>query len=136
MPPFGNGYIHGANRVLYADNLTPSGTVPLRYRVLISQTGVTAPVIDTELVNEIGVVVWTYVSVGIYKATLAGAFPTARTFCFAPGLNISDTDPNFNFMFLQSFEDDNSVVLYNIDASGAFVDVFRLCALAIDVYPV
>jgi len=50
------------------------------YRALVSQTAGNAPV-ATVLENSLGgVVVWSRTDPGMYEATLAGAFPTNKTF--------------------------------------------------------
>lgn len=49
------------------------------YKANLTQTGVAAPEV-TIIDNTLGsAIVWTYSDVGIYKGTLAGAFPLART---------------------------------------------------------
>jgi hypothetical protein len=49
------------------------------YTVFLSQTGTNAPTETVVLVNEIGNIVWTRVSAGIYRATLASAFVANHT---------------------------------------------------------
>lgn len=59
----------------------PAGVTasPLVYRALLTQTGTNAPV-ATVLENTLGgAVVWSYNDVGIFTATLAGAFPSGKT---------------------------------------------------------
>jgi hypothetical protein len=57
--------------------VSPAGTKV--YRALLTQTGTDAPV-ATVLENTLGAsVVWTRDDVGAYRATLAGAFPAAKT---------------------------------------------------------
>lgn len=63
-------------------NMNPSGIKI--YRALLTQTGTDAPVV-TEFENTLnGTVVWTRVSVGLYRGTLAGAFPDANTVLQTP----------------------------------------------------
>jgi hypothetical protein len=47
------------------------------YVATLTQTGTDAPV-ATEVYNTIGAIVWTYVGVGEYAATLTGAFPSGK----------------------------------------------------------
>jgi len=57
------------------------------YTALLTQTGTDAPV-ATVLENTLGgTVVWTYDSVGIYIATLTGAFTVNKTFIFIGSIN-------------------------------------------------
>lgn len=56
------------------------------YSALITQTGTNAPTVVILEPNTIGNIVWTYVGIGQYKGTLAGAFQAQKTaFLFAPG---------------------------------------------------
>lgn len=58
-----------------------------KYVALLTQTGTDAPV-ATVLENTLGgTVVWTYASQGEYRATLAGAFTTSKTFIIYGELN-------------------------------------------------
>lgn len=60
------------------------------YRATMTQTGITSPVV-TELENTIGAIVWTRTGVGVYTATLAGAFPADKTFILiSPGNDITE----------------------------------------------
>lgn len=62
----------------------PEGTK--MYLALLTQSGTNAPV-ATVLVNTLGgTVVWGYVDVGVYSATLSGAFPSGKTCPFISGL--------------------------------------------------
>lgn len=59
------------------------GSSPKVYRALLSQSGTDAPV-ATVLKNTLGgTPVWTRANVGNYRLTLAGAFPSAKTFILA-----------------------------------------------------
>lgn len=63
-----------------------------RYVALLTQSATDAPV-ATVLENDLGgTVVWTYNSVGVYAATLAGAFADGKTLVFIGGSNaLSDS---------------------------------------------
>lgn len=70
----------------YGDGSNLSGiTIPSTYKVytaLLTQTGSTAPV-STVLENTLGgTVVWTYDIIGVYNATLNGAFLPNKTVVF------------------------------------------------------
>lgn len=54
-------------------------TIPLKYVVLLSQSGTSNPV-PTILENTLGPIVWTRNGVGDYTGTLAGAFTANKTF--------------------------------------------------------
>jgi hypothetical protein len=60
------------------------------YTALLTQIGTDAPV-ATVLENTIGDIIWSYIDVGQYRATLTGAFPIDKF--FAP-FYIADTDVN------------------------------------------
>lgn len=54
---------------------------PKEYIALLTQSGTSAPTV-TVLRNTFGAnIVWTYTSVGVYAATLAGAFTQDKTAC-------------------------------------------------------
>jgi hypothetical protein len=54
-----------------------------RYEGVIFQSGTAAPTVNLIGFNEIGNIVWTRVSVGRYRGTLAGAFTNLKTLCMA-----------------------------------------------------
>lgn len=57
----------------------------------VSQTGTSAPTVGSVVANSIGgTLVWSYVSAGVYRATLTGAFPAGKL--FAPFQMASATD--------------------------------------------
>jgi hypothetical protein len=59
------------------------------YPAVHAQIGTSAPT-TTPLIsqtNEIGTIVWTRTGVGVYKGTLAGAFPLAKTMFLASSTN-------------------------------------------------
>lgn len=88
------------------DSLAPKYKV---YHALISQTGVDAPTVKV-LENTIGALVWTYDGVGIYQATLAGAFTLNKTsFLFTPNKK----------GFFQWFANDVNVIEVNVSDSAA-----------------
>lgn len=60
--------------------ILPSGTK--LYLAHIGQVGTDAPTANIGI-NTIGAVVWSYSDVGIFWGTLAGAFPTTKTFVYA-----------------------------------------------------
>lgn len=52
------------------------------YTALVSQSGTSAPTVN-ELNNEIGAIVWTRISTGVYRGTLSGAFISSNTWTTA-----------------------------------------------------
>jgi len=73
---------------------TPPGTRPYKvYTALISQSGTSAPT-ATVLENNLGgTVTYSYNAVGVFIATLSGAFTSAKTACFIHG--DSDADETY-----------------------------------------
>lgn len=47
---------------------------PKVFRAIMTQSGSSEPVVDSEIENNIGVIVWTYTSTGVYNGYLLGAF--------------------------------------------------------------
>lgn len=58
---------------------TLEATTAKVYRATLTQSGTSAPT-ATVFENTVGSITWSYVSVGIYTATLTGAFPINKTF--------------------------------------------------------
>lgn len=50
------------------------------YSIFISQSSTNAPTVGTTFENSIGSIVWSYVSTGVYRGTLAGAFTAGKVF--------------------------------------------------------
>lgn len=65
------------------------------YTALLTQTGTAAPV-ATVLENTIGNIVWTRASVGVYLATLSGAFNPSKTILFIQNKGLSAETIHFD----------------------------------------
>jgi hypothetical protein len=60
-----------------------AGTKPYKvYTALLTQSGAGNPPTAVVLENTIGNIVWSYISTGLYKGTLTGAFPEDETAMF------------------------------------------------------
>jgi len=90
-----------------------------RYSALISQVGVAAPTVKI-LENTIGAVVWSYVGVGDYLATLAGAFTTDKTFILI----------GKNFTLSAAAITPKDVICDRVDANSIYLDTATPLALA------
>lgn len=125
----GEFYLNTDDGQLYTRNLngicTPSGETPVQnYRVLISQSGTSAPAVN-EFNNTIGAIVWTRVSAGTYNGTLTGAFTINKTECLCGTPRASDR----NFYFYPKTA--NVVELLTYDA-GVLTDTL-LTNIVIDI---
>lgn len=103
-----------------------------RYVALLSQTGTDAPT-ATVLENTLGgTVVWSYIDVGVYLATLAGVFVENKTHCVA-GNNTS------GFLLFGKSGDipgADSILLQTTDGNGTATNAFLYqTAVEIRVYP-
>jgi len=85
-PPALDDYVIGtdvsssdATKNFVVEDILALGVVYQSYVVSFSQSGTNAPVV-TEIYNTIGNIVWTRTNTGIYRGTLAGAFPSLKTF--------------------------------------------------------
>lgn len=97
------------------------------YTALLSQTGTSAPT-ATVLENTLGgTVVWTYDIVGVYKATLSGAFTASKTavFCTRQFTGSSGITMNGSRNDANSVEVRVALSSANVDGelSGATVEI-------------
>lgn len=98
---------------LNLDNLIQSiggggGTSYQKYVALMSQGNSQNPTVIV-LENTIGNIVWTRVSEGMYNGTLANAFPTNKTVCFATtGSNYGNSNTVIGFS--KESESSNDIV--------------------------
>ncbi len=110
----------------------PEGT--LIYRALITQVGVAAPT-SAVLQNTLaGTPVWTYIAPGTYRLTLAGAFPSGRTFLY---LTFS-TDSGISLAATVIRLSDNQILVLTgpYDNTGTYSDsILDNFAFQILVYP-
>lgn len=107
----------------------PGGAAYLVYTAMLTQTGTDAPV-ATVLENTLGgTVVWSYSGVGVYAATLSGAFTENKTFVIVgtfgdtSGIIVAYRNSD-NQVRVQSAENDT-------DADGLLYET----AIEIRVYP-
>ena len=116
-----------------------SGTIALEetvkpykvYTALLTQSGTSAPT-ATVLENKLGgTVTWSYVSTGQYRATLTGAFTSAKTVCFTTrqysGTNAMHT-------FYASRNNNDSVDVLVLNASGGVDSILSGASIEIRVY--
>lgn len=106
-----------------------------KYTALITQAGTGSPAGDPTVAilgnNQIGTIVWTYSSVGIYFGTLSGAF-TGGVLC---QLNQGSWSPPLAASVQISRHDNNTVKIYCYNAAGSLVDgVLKNANLEIRVY--
>lgn len=87
----------------------PEGTK--MYLALLTQSGTDAPV-ATVLVNTLGgTLVWSYEGVGLYQATLAGAFTANKTWFNYDVWSRKDLDGDSTAVFKMNRGDANSMVI-------------------------
>lgn len=101
-----------SSQFLMADGSVKTSESPYKvYTALIGQTGTNAPTV-TVLDNSIGLIVWSYVSPGVYLGTLSGAFTAAKTTC-----EISTISNMYNINFsLQRNNNSNQVFLQTLSS--------------------
>ena len=98
------------------------------YAAVLTQAGVGAPTVNI-LNNDIGALVWTRTGVGVYLATLAGAFDTSG-FTFAL-VTFSTGAAAFAQVTITSA----NVLTFNfLDAAGAAVDLGGICFIEVRLY--
>lgn len=81
---------------------------------LLTQSGTSAP---TAIVLENtlgGTITWTYVSLGVYRATLTGAFTANKTFA----IGLTGTDNTVPFIGYITRENNNSLLISNTSPQG------------------
>jgi hypothetical protein len=103
------------------------------YTALLTQTGTNPPVV-TILQNTIGNIVWTRWDVGLYGATLAGAFTIGKTFLYI-GLNVL---PNmFNVIDYDTFGNPDTIDIWVYDTIGQGMHDGNLLGTPIEIriYP-
>lgn len=95
-----------------------SGIRPYKvYAALLTQSGTNAPVI-TVLENTIGDIVWSYLGVGSYRASLLNAFDKNKTQVFITPCNLGET---------------NVILSYTVHVVG-IGDYITFCSLLSGVY--
>lgn len=104
------------NRVIEeVNNLQPVLGV---YTALMTQSGTSAPT-ATVLQNTLGgTVVWSYVGVGYYQATLTGGFPVGSTFVSPVGFASGSTPTPAAAKYILTQLDANTIELYTFSDDG------------------
>lgn len=98
------------------------------YTAVLTQAGVAAPTVNV-LANEIGVIAWAYSGVGVYTATLAGAFDVDG-FTFV-SVMLSTGAAAFCAVAVTSA---NVLTFSFFDAAGVAVDLGGIAFVEIRVY--
>lgn len=98
-PPFSEGS-------MTVGDLTNFVSPGLQYRILMTQASTGDPTIDIIFENRIGIIVWTYVSVGVYNGQLTGAFignvPEQTKVFFNASMGTG-----INYYTVNKYDDDN-----------------------------
>jgi hypothetical protein len=100
-----------------------------KYKIIITQSSTSDPVVNNILFNTIGNIVWTRISIGLYYGTLTGAFTNQKTF-----LSIS---PLASVLYEIYQNDANTIVIKTLDISTlTFMDGgLNKTSILIEVYP-
>lgn len=98
------------------------------YVALLTQTGTNAPT-ATILQNNIGNIIWTRDTNGLYTATATGLLPTNKT--IAKVSNNGQVDTQF---YAGSNEDDNSIYLNTSDGTAPADDLMTNTPIEIITY--
>jgi hypothetical protein len=101
-------------------DLEPTGSFS-SYAALLNQSGTDAPV-ATVISNGLGAVVWTRISPGEYRGTLAGAFPAGKTLVFV-------TNSTGGVVAGSRFDNDTIVIVTSGDS------ILVNASVKIEVYP-
>lgn len=121
--------------ILTASNVIGGGGGSLGYLVytaLLDQGSTNAPTATIAANTLGGTVVYSYVDVGTFRLTLAGAFPTGKTYVFFGGGQFHDV------IFSWEHEGDaNSILIYgSYSADGTLLNgSFQYTPIEIRVYP-
>lgn len=99
------------------------------YNGLISQTGTSAPTITLMGINNIGSIVWTRSSLGIYTGTLTGAFVTSKTSVF-----INNNSSNPNQLIKGARVNANTIQVYTFFSGSPSDGILSLTDLSVKVY--
>lgn len=99
---------------------------PKVYKAFISQSGVSAPIETLVVQNTFGSpIVWSYISTGVYRATLAGAFTVGKSVGKCTKVDIAKThsmhSPLNSFFTLRQSNFSN--VLVDTVLAGTFVEI-------------
>lgn len=118
------------NDNILESKMQPSARNPKVAKLLLSQSGISAPS-ETQLVNDLGGnIVWTRITKGRYNGALSGAFPSGKTF-LVPG---SGTSGIHNVQVFR-VDDNNIEVATQIIGTGVDDNVLNQTAILIEVYP-
>ena len=104
------------------------------YRALLTQSGTDAPV-ATVLTNTIGGIIWTRVSQGQYRGTLANSFPSNKPVVFCTSGAIDNfADSGFLVTARRVSENQIEVVSADVGVTGADGEISQ-SAIEIIIYP-
>jgi hypothetical protein len=117
--------------VIASDGTVGERVAPKIYTALLSQSGAGAPTAIVLGTNEIGSIVWTRSSAGVYAGTLTGAFTSNKTWLIAQQ---GDQIGSFVNTIL-SWTSANAVALSTSDNLGNLTDGFSNISIEIRVYP-
>jgi hypothetical protein len=116
--PLGVNFDTVASKEYVDDAVGEGGGSPyLVYTAMISQAGTGAPVV-TVLENTLGVTAtWSYVDVGIFKATLSDDLNPAQT--YFPHSGLHSTNPgDVNYVAIANFAQPDEINLYSFALTG------------------
>lgn len=116
-----------------------SGSQPLVYRALFTQTATNDPVV-TVLENTIGNIVWSRNAAGRYDGTLVNAFTANKTFCLIQliWLDIAGSSGSVNPSLMMLQRTGNNTVRLSTADGGSLVeysDIWATSHIEILVYP-
>ena len=112
-----------SNQVVVKSQLDAAARPYKVYTALLTQTGTNAPT-ATVLENTLGgTVVWTRTGVGIYNATLSGAFTTSKTITFGTFGNVDN--PSLNTLDFQQISVNSMFLITRVSgtATDSVMDV-------------
>lgn len=103
----------------------------LQQKLLLTQTGATAPVVTllADTFNGAGTIVWTRTGTGVYQGTLAGVFQANKTFLIVEsGANINEN--------IRIYRKTTSVIEVKTYDLGALKDgILNETSIIIEIYP-
>jgi hypothetical protein len=126
-----NGFVYTLTNAAAPSDAASWQAIPKVYEVLLSQADTDAPV-PVVLDNSLGAAVWSRVSTGIYRLTLAGAFPADRVYVNPRTGYLSVADAH---VFYISRIDDNIMQLSTEAAEVVSDDMLFGTAFGLKTYP-
>lgn len=105
------------------------------YTALLTQTGVNAPIASV-LQNTLGNIIWSYYSVGQYRATLTGELTLNKRVILVSPTNEADGTTAGYVTFSDEDQSDDSFILKCISISGTPINEIAVPrGIEIRVYP-